>query len=142
VGFKAETEQLEVYLPMDFIVNKSKIEGKGVFAACDFKKGEIVLRWDISHELTAEEVKELPEKEKGYVAFMNGKYILMQPPARYVNHSCEANTYAENFCDIAKSDIKKGEEITGDYSENEVPGFEMKCNCGSRKCRGTIRSKQ
>lgn len=125
----------------DIIVKKSKIEGSGVFAGRDFKKGEIVIKWDILHQLTAEEVKKLPESQKRYVTFLEGKYILMQPPARYVNHSCDANTYTDNFCDIAKRDIKEGEEITGDYSEDETPGFEMECSCGSKDCRKVIRRK-
>ena len=45
---------------------------------------------------------------------------------------------------IAKSkanrDIKKGEEITGDYTEELPPGTYMKCNCGSKKCKKIIRS--
>ena len=125
----------------DVIVKRSKIEGRAVFAARDFKKGEIVVKWDVSHRLTAKDVKRLSIDEKKYVAYMDHKYILMQPPARYVNHSCDANTYAKDFCDVAKRDIKKGEEITGDYSEDETPGFEMKCNCRSRNCKGIIRRK-
>jgi len=123
----------------NIIVKKSKIEGKGVFAARDFKKGEIVIKWDISHTLSKSEVEKLSKEEKKYVSFLDGKYILMQPPATYVNHSCDANTYSKNFCDVAKRDIKKGEEITGDYSENETPGFSMKCHCGSKKCRKIVR---
>jgi len=38
--------------------------------------------------------------------------------------------------------IKEGEEITGDYSEDLLPGEELECNCGSRKCRGVIRKKR
>ena len=123
----------------DVITKKSKIEGFGVFASRNFKKGEVVIKWDISYQLTSEEVKKIQASEKRYVAFLDGKYILMQPPARYVNHSCDANTYADNFCDIAKRDIKKGEEITDDYSEDETPDFEMVCHCGSKNCRGIIK---
>lgn len=123
----------------DVIVKKSKIEGFGVFALHNFKKGEIVIKWDISHQLTPEQIKEIPKEEKKYIAYLNGKYILMQPPARYINHSCDANTYANNFCDIAKRDIKKGEEITDDYSKDETPGFEMVCRCGSKNCRKIIK---
>ena len=61
--------------------------------------------------LTPEEVKSISHKEKRYVAFLDGKYILMQHPARYVNHSCDANTYAKDFCDIAKRDIKKVKKL-------------------------------
>ena len=123
----------------EVIMKKSKIEGLGVFASRNFKKGEVVIKWDISHQLTPEEIKKLPEKEKRYIAYLNGKYILMQPPARYVNHSCDANTSADNFCDVAKRDIKMGEEITGDYSEEGLPGEVIVCKCGSKNCRGVIR---
>ena len=123
----------------DIIVKKSKIDGKGVFAGRDFKQGEIVIKWNVSHKINPKEIKKLSEQEKNYVAFFNGKYIIMQSPAKYVNHSCDANTYAKNFCDVAKRNIKKGEEITGDYSENELSGFEMKCNCGSKNCKKLIK---
>lgn len=125
----------------DITIKKSKIEGKGVFAGRDFKKGEIVIKWDISYQLTQEEVKKLPEAEKRYVAYLGKKHILMQSPAKYVNHSCDANTYAGNFCDIAKRDIKKGEEVTANYSETMETNEFMKCNCGSKNCRGIIRVK-
>ena len=123
----------------DVIVKKLKIEGFGVFASRDFKKGEIVIQWDLSHQLSPEEAKKVSTKEKRYLAYFNGKYILMQPPAKYVNHSCSANTYAKDFCDVAKRNIKKGEEITGDYSDDETPGFEMVCHCGSKNCRKIIK---
>ena len=124
----------------DVIVKKSKIEGKGVFAERKFKKGEIVLRWHTSHELTPEQVKKLSDEEKRYVTYFNGKYISLQPPEKYVNHSCEANTYADNFCDVAKRDINKGEEILADYAEEGIPGLKMKCKCGSKTCRGIIKT--
>ena len=120
------------------IVKKSKIEGKGVFAARDFKKGEIVLKWDNSKKLTKDELKKVPEVKKKYVSYNKGKVIYMQPPERYVNHSCNANTKIQNSCDVAIRDIKKGEEITSDYSEDLPPDSKMKCNCGSKNCRGII----
>ncbi|MBW3012268.1 SET domain-containing protein-lysine N-methyltransferase [Candidatus Woesearchaeota archaeon] len=123
----------------DILVKKSKIEGKGAFAGRDFKKGEIILRWDTSKTLTKEQADNLPEHEQRYVSFFDGKYILMHEPERYVNHSCDANTYAKDFCDVAKRDIRKGEEITTDYAK-EVPGINMKCNCGSKNCRKYIRT--
>ncbi len=125
---------------MNITIKKSKIEGKGVFASRDFKTREIVLKWNVSHQLTLEEVKKLSETKKRYSVYFKEKYILMQPPEKYANHSCDANTYADNFCDIAKRDIKKGEEITANYSETMKADEFMKCNCGSEKCRGIIRS--
>ena len=124
----------------DVIVKKSGIEGLGVFAARDFKKGELVLRWDNAKELSEEQVKQVPQEEKKYVAFFNGKYLLQSSPAKYVNHSCEPNTFVKDFCDIALRDIKQGEEITSDYSKEPEPDMNMKCNCNTKKCRKTIKA--
>jgi len=122
------------------ITKKSKTHGLGVFAAYDFKKGEQILKWDITHQSTKKQIDQLSKNEKRYVAYFNGKYVMMQAPERYVNHSCDANTYAHNFCDIAKRDIKKGEEITGDYSEEGVPDQSFRCKCGSKNCRRIIKT--
>lgn len=121
------------------IVKKSRIHGKGVFARRDIKKGEVVLKWDISHQLKKSEVDKLTAKQKGYVSYMNKKYVLMQPPAKYVNHSCEPNTLPKNHRDIAIRDIKKGEEITSNYSKESVSGTAMGCKCGSKNCKVIIR---
>ncbi len=123
----------------DVIVKESKINGKGVFACRDFKKGELILKWDISHELSEEEANKMPDEEKRYVAFWEGKYVLQLPPARFVNHSCDPNTFVKDFSDFALRNIKEGEELTSDYSKEPEPNMNMKCNCGSEKCRGVIR---
>lgn len=125
----------------DVFVKKSGIHGSGVFAKRNFKVGEIVLPWDISNTIQEKEVAKMIEGEKQYVSYMDGKYIVMQDPEKYVNHSCDANTTAKQFCDIAKRDIIKGEEITGDYKEELPPNMCMKCHCGSKNCLGIIESK-
>ncbi len=122
------------------IVKNSSIEGKGVFALRDFKKGEVVLHWNISHTLPKEKVDQMTDEEKKYISFLNDKYVVMQEPEKYVNHSCEPNTTAKNFCDVAIKDIRKGEEITTNYTEELPPDTSMKCNCGSKNCRKIIRS--
>ncbi len=107
-----------------------------MFATKDFKKGEVVLRWDVSHTLKKEDIAKIPVEERKYVSDHEGKYILIQAPERYMNHSCEANTRAEHFCDIATRDIKRGEEITADYTqEGEVLGKTVPCYCGSKNCK-------
>lgn len=118
-------------------VKKSKIHGLGVFATRDFKKGEIVLKWN-PRELTKAQVEKLPRAEKRYIMFSKGKYWLMRPPERFVNHSCDANTYVRNFCDVAKRNIKTGEEITSNYSGFLSPGEQMKCKCKSKNCAKII----
>ena len=141
-------EWYEMYLPLlkaefmkkDVVVKKSKIHRKGVFAGRNFRKGETILKWDLSVKLTKEEADKLPKKEKQYLYLIKEKYLLLQAPERFVNHSCEANTNVKDFCDVAVRDIKKGKEITGDYSKEEIPEFKMKCNCKSKNCKGTIKT--
>ena len=120
------------------LVKKSKIEGSGVFAKNNFKKDEVVLKWDYK-KLTKEEVKKLADEEKKHVTYVNGEYISLQGPEKYVNHSCDSNTYPSNFSDIARRAINKGEEITTDYSEQAEPDFKMTCNCGSKNCKTIIK---
>lgn len=117
----------------DIIIKKSKINKKGVFAARDFKKGEIVLKWK-PKILKKEEIKNLKNSQKHYIYKAGkNKYFLMQPPERFINHSCEANTRTKNNCDIAVRNIKKSEEITSDYGKGSSVSFE--CECGSKKCK-------
>jgi SET domain-containing protein len=128
-------------IPLKFmqniVVKKSSINGKGVFTKRNIKKGEIVIRWDTSHQLTATEAKKL--KNKKYLARVGRKYFLMQPPAKFVNHSCEANTFVKNYCDVAKRNILKDEEITSDYSKDSSVDISMICTCKSKNCRKIIK---
>lgn len=114
---------------MDVIVKKSKIQGKGVFANKDFKKGEIVLRWS-PKMITKEEAGILNIKQKHYLYLEKNKYFLMQLPEKYVNRSCNANTIPKKLCDVAVRNIKKGEEITSNYNN-----VSFKCKCGFKNCK-------
>ncbi|PIR96983.1 MAG: hypothetical protein COT91_03610 [Candidatus Doudnabacteria bacterium CG10_big_fil_rev_8_21_14_0_10_41_10] len=79
----------------DIIEKESGIHGSGVYAGRDFKTGETVLRWDISNTLPHKEVAKMTEDEKRYISYMDGKYIIMQDPEKYVNCSYNANTTAK-----------------------------------------------
>lgn len=119
---------------MDVIVNESKIEGLGVFAARDFKIGEAVLIWH-PKIISDSELAKLTEQEKDYVV-VGESNLMMGIPERYVNHSCEPNTKAEDNKDVAIKNIDKGDEITSDYSGLTAVSFQ--CHCGSKNCRGYI----
>ena len=58
-----------------------------------------------------------------------------------INHSCEPNVgVVGNVVIVAKRQIEVGEELTLDYATFIVdPDFEMDCQCGSARCRGTVR---
>ncbi|MDD5341733.1 MAG: SET domain-containing protein [Patescibacteria group bacterium] len=122
----------------DIVVKKSKLNKKGVFAIRNFKRGEVVLKWKSKKVLTKEEVDRLPESERHHVShYTPGEFLLQQKPERFVNHSCDPNTKVGNNCDVAIKDIKKGEEITSDYSVADIQ-LHFKCDCGSKNCRKYI----
>ena len=114
------------------IIKLSKINNKGVFADCDFKRGEVVLSWK-PKVISEKEFRTLTEKNNHYLLKQDGNYFLMQSPEKFVNHSCEPNTKAINKSDVAIRDIKAGEEITSSYLKPD-----SKCNCGSKSCKGKI----
>jgi SET domain-containing protein len=99
-------------------IRNSSVDGKGVFATRDFRKNEIIIKWDISHKLTQDQYNKLSKEERRYVAKVHNQYIVNQVPAKYVNHSCDANTSVKDYCDVAIRDIRKGEEITANYLED------------------------
>jgi len=67
-----------------------------------------------------------------------GKRIVSWDLAKYMNHSCDANSISTGFgFEIAIRDIEPGEEITDDYGLLNVEQ-RMPCCCGSGNCRGWI----
>ena len=126
-------------MSIDLVIKESEIEGKGVFANRDFKEGDVVNRWDTSQKLTEEEIRDLPEEKIKYISYIgDGRYVLLQEPEKYINHSCNPNTFVRNQAEVALRDIAKGEEITCDYSLEGVNEWEFPCNCRSANCRETV----
>ena len=125
------------------VVKKSRIDGKGVFSNRRFKKGELILEMDDSHVVTdpTKLTKEQHELELDYLA--DGKTVIMQTPERYINHSCDPNSYVKTVSGMRKvfamRDIQKGEEIVGDYSINGYNEGTFECRCGSKNCRPIYR---
>ena len=94
---------------------------KGVFANRNFKKGEIVLKYNLK-PLTKKEFENLPESEKKFIHTHYGVIYLYSVPERYVNHTANPNTIQDikRKGDGAKRDSKKGEEITTDATKDEI----------------------
>jgi SET domain-containing protein len=123
------------------IVKNSPIHGRGVFAARDIAPGEVTIDWKLCKEnLTRSDVARLSIEERKRVSVIDGQYILFKPPACWVNHSCEPNARGVGECDIATRAINTGEEITVDYASENVPDMNIRCNCGSPRCRGVLLS--
>lgn len=124
---------------MNVYVSHSETQGKGVFASKNFKKGETILTIDDSHVVT-DETQLTKEQHAFDLDYLSDKTVLMQEPEKYINHSCDPNTYTRTHNGVqhvlAMKEIKKDEEITYDYSINGDNDGTFVCHCGSKKCRG------
>lgn len=111
----------------DLYIGKGKLAGKGVHAARNFKKGELVSNWNLK-PLTQADFNELPKSEHMFVHTFGGKLFLFPEPSRYTNHSANPTVESdfEKQCDYAICDIKKGEPITINANleiQNELETF-------------------
>jgi len=118
--------------------------GNGVFAVKKIPKGTITAVKDACDQIfTDHEFSALPELIQ---ESMNnhiyrdhcGNLVLSWDYAKYLNHSCCANTMLTcyNF-EIAVHDILPGDEITAEYGLLNVPEpYDLFCRCPD--CRGRL----
>ena len=119
--------------------------GVGVFATAFIPRGTIVVvrdRFDIC--LTPEEFSCLPEPARSTMEThlyhdKCGNLILSWDHARYMNHSCHANTMMTDYnLEIAVRDIAAGEELTTEYGLLNIQDpYPLACGC--EHCRGHLR---
>jgi SET domain-containing protein len=126
-------------------VGKSRIEGKGLFAAQNIKKGTRILPYTGEKITQAESTRRLAQGN-AYIFTFNDRWDIdgktLKNKARYANHSCDPNCEVEktqrSIWIVALRDIKEGEELTYNY------GFEIDdepaqpCTCGAKTCCGSI----
>src|SRR6476620_6069788 len=119
------------------VVRDSPIHGQGVFAARRIEPGEVII--DGCREVLSDEaVNVLRQEERAFLSVMDGRNILMKPPARFVNHSCNPNARGTDRHDIATRVIEAGEEVTVDYVAEQVTGLRLECHCKAPNCRGGL----
>jgi len=108
-------------LMSNILIGEGNLADKGVYANQDFKAGEVVIKYKLK-PLTQKEYDELPTSEKQFTHVHWGQIFLYSEPERYVNHSDQPNTRQdlEHQCDVALRDIKKGEMITTDATQDDV----------------------
>ncbi len=122
----------------------SKINGTGVRAGENIKKGEMIQRIKGEAKFFIPHNKEESLAYPNWVGTGKNKWIDPDYPNQYLNHSCNPNSGIKGKVTmVALKNIKEGEEITVDYSIIEGDDrWEMKCNCGAKSCRRIIKSVQ
>jgi uncharacterized protein len=126
-------------------VKDSPIHGKGLFAKTAIARGEIVAVKG-GYILNGQERAAL-EQELGPVEIQVAGDLFIAPVREderdggmlYSNHSCDPNIAIQGqIVFVAMRDITPGEELTHDWATTDCLDYEMRCTCGSAKCRGTI----
>jgi hypothetical protein len=138
-----------------FEVRRSPIQGRGVFATANIRKGKRITEY-LGEPITHEEADRRYDDNNGrhhtFLFILDDKTVLDARhegnDARYINHSCDPN------CESVIEDghiwiealraIPKETELTYDYQFEWQDEYEPEdiryyaCRCGSAKCRGTI----
>jgi len=143
--------------PSVFILKRSSIHNVGIFAKNDIATGTRIIEY-VGEKITAKEGKRRAESSTDihhndqksgavYVFELNQRHSIdgnvPYNTARHINHSCDPNSQTDiirgKIWIIAIKDIKKGEEITYNYSYDFNDDYkDHPCRCGTERCVGFI----
>jgi hypothetical protein len=128
-------------------VDRSRIEGEGLFAAAPIAQGAVISRFG-GRLVTNNELRQLFAEAAGSGTYVDTLSIgrdlnLVLPPDvpdHAGNHSCDPNLWwVAPYAVAARRDIEPGEELTLDYATiTDDPSFVMACSCRSAACRGQV----
>ena len=139
-----------------FTIRRSPIQGKGAFATRSIRAGTRLIEY-VGERLSPAEAEarypDVPgERHHTYLFAIDDEVVIDAAvggnAARWINHSCAPN------CDAVIEDgriwietiraVAPGEELAYDYQlvleERHTPAAKRRfpCNCGARRCRGTL----
>jgi SET domain-containing protein len=128
-------------------VRKSTIQGRGLYALTDFKKGDVVVEYN-GPIISAKKAAALRRKHCLLMSLEDGRIIDGKKCiGRFINHSCRptSNVFmkdAGRTVDlVATRRIRVGEEILLDY-QFDTEGEELyPCSCRGILCRGYINTR-
>jgi uncharacterized protein len=129
------------------VARPSPIHCIGVYTTTPIRKGVRVIEY-VGPHITPEEADRLYEDSpRTYLyGLEDGKTVIDgEGLAAFLNHSCEPNCEVDEIKGrvwiFAMRDIAAGEELLWDYNlyDDESPA---PCHCRSKKCRGTMYSRE
>ena len=130
---------------MSLEVRDSVTHGKGVFTTEPAAKHSVISRVNVTREITEDHPLD-PTRDELYHHchwYPDGTQVLVGEPHRYLNHSCQPNTFYYTMDMVsylmAMRDIQQDEELTLEYSLCSFGGQIWDCACGSPDCRGRHR---
>jgi uncharacterized protein len=137
-------------------VRRSKVHGRGVFAARAIPKGTRIIEYTgerVTHKEADRRYDDKDPYDNHTFLFIVDKHIVIDAgvdgnEARYINHSCNPNCESviagKRVYIEALRRIEPGEELAYDYQiqrEKDDPADVdevFACRCGAKKCRGTM----
>ena len=142
-------------------VRRSKIHGRGVFAARKIPKGTRIIEYKgkrITYKLACELYPDIEGEPTHTFLFELEDDLVIDAAqggnsARWINHSCAPNCEAVEdddqriFIEAIRT-IQPGEELGYDYNitleERHTPREKQRwpCLCGAQDCRGTLLGKK
>jgi uncharacterized protein len=139
-----------------FKVRRSKVHGRGVFAARPIAKGTRIIEYvgeRVSHAEADRRYDDKSPSDNHTFLFIVDRHIVIDAgvggnEARFINHSCDPNCESviekrRVFIEALRA-IESGEELAYDYQivrEKDDPANVdeiFACRCGTSKCRGTM----
>jgi uncharacterized protein len=138
-----------------YIVRRSSIHSRGVFARQDIKKDDQIIEY-IGVKISKSESErranerlaraETTGEAAVYIFNLNKRQDLdgsgKENLARLINHSCDPNCEAiqsrGRIWICAMRDIKKGDELTFNYGFDLENWDRHECRCGTERCVGFI----
>lgn len=143
-----------------YIVRRSKIHGRGVFAATNIPKGARIVEYRgkrILYSLASKLYPDVDGKPTHTFLFELDDDTVIDAAqggnaARWINHSCNPNCEAVEdegriYIESIRA-IKAGEELGYNYGitleERHTPAEKKRwpCYCGAKNCRGTLLAKK
>jgi SET domain-containing protein len=133
---------------MGLIIRSSAIHAAGCYATTSIRKGARVAEYTGPRLTKAQADIAYDEQPITYLFGLGDGSIVIDGHcmAMFINHSCDPNceTHEEKGRVWVKAirKIEAGEEITYDYCLYDGDEGEAVCNCGAKKCRGTMYSRE
>jgi uncharacterized protein len=133
---------------MGLIIRSSAIHAAGCYTTTSIRKGARIAEYTGRRIAKAEADIAYDERPITYLFGLGDGSIVIDGHcmAMFINHSCDPNceTHEERGRVWIKAirKIEAGEEITYDYCLYDGDEDEAVCNCGAKKCRGTMYSRE
>ena len=131
---------------MALIIRSSAIHAAGCYSTTNVRKGTRVAEYT-GHRLTKAEADTAYEESPVTYLFGLGDGSVVidgHCTTMFINHSCDANCETSEVEGrvwvTAIRNIAADEEITYDYCLYDGGEDEAVCNCGAKRCRGTMYS--